>query len=50
MPPLVNVGVTVIVAVIGAVVVFVAVNDGIPVEFPPLLAASPILVLLFAQV
>ena len=44
--PLVNVGVTVIVAVIGAVVVFVAVKLG-NVAVP--LAASPILVVLFVQ-
>lgn len=46
--PLVNVGVTVIVPDIGAVPLFVAVNDGIPVAFVPL-AAKPIAVLLFVQ-
>jgi hypothetical protein len=40
-------GVMVIVAVIGAVPVFVAVNEGI---FPDPLAASPMAVLLFVQV
>ena len=40
-------GVMVIVAVIGAVVLFVAVNDGM---FPDPLAASPMAVLLFVQV
>jgi hypothetical protein len=45
-PPLVNVGVTVIVAVTGAVVVFVAVKLGI---FPVPNAASPILAVLFIQ-
>ena len=39
-------GITVIVAVIGALVVFVAVNDGI---FPLPLAAKPMEVLLFVQ-
>ena len=41
------VGVTVIVEAIGAVVAFVAVNDGI---FPEPLAARPIAVLLFVHV
>ena len=41
------VGVTVIVAVIGEVVAFVAMNEGI---FPVPLAARPIAVLLFVQV
>jgi hypothetical protein len=41
------VGITVIVAVIGEVVAFVAVNEGI---FPAPLAARPIAVLLFVQV
>jgi hypothetical protein len=41
------VGVTVIVAVIGDVVAFVAVNEGI---LPEPLAARPIAVLLFVQV
>jgi hypothetical protein len=45
-PPLVNVGVTVIVAVTGAVVVFVAVKLGI---FPVPDATSPMLVVLFVQ-
>ena len=49
-PPFVNVGVTVIVPEIGAVVVLVAVNAGIPVALPPLLAASPIAVFVFVQV
>ena len=40
--PFEKVGVTVIVAVTGAAVEFVAVNAGIPVTFPPLLAARPI--------
>jgi len=40
-PPLVNVGVTVMVAVTGEVPVFVAVKEGIPVETPPLFAARP---------
>ena len=40
------VGVTVIVAVTGALVIFIAVNDAI---FPLLLAAKPIEVLLFVQ-
>lgn len=46
-PPLVNVGVTVIVPVMGAVVVLVAVNVGklLPVPTPP----NPILILLFDQ-
>ena len=46
MPPLVNVGVIVIVAVCGVVPVLIATNDGI-VAVP--LAASPMLVLLFVQ-
>ena len=45
-PALVNVGVTVIVATAGALVLFIAVKDGM---FPAPLAARPILVLLFAQ-
>jgi hypothetical protein len=49
-PPLVNVGVTVINPEIGAVVALVAVNEGIPVELPPLLAASPIAGLVLVQV
>jgi len=40
--PLVNVGVTVMVAVTGEVPLFMAVKEGIPVETPPLLAARPI--------
>jgi len=40
--PLVNVGVTVMVAVTGEELLFMAVKDGIPVEIPPLLAARPI--------
>ena len=47
---LVNVGVTVIVAVTGEVPLFVAVNDGIPVEVPPLLAAKPVLGVSLVQV
>ena len=39
--PLVNVGVTVMVAVIGEGPLLVAVKDGIPVEVPPLFAANP---------
>ena len=42
-PPFVNVGVIVIVAVTGDVPVLLAVNDGIPVTFPILLAAKPML-------
>ena len=45
-PPLVYVGVTVIVAVIGDKPALVAVNDG---TFPAPLAARPMAVLLFAQ-
>ena len=48
-PPLVYVGITVIVPLIGAVVVLVATKLGIPVAFPPLDAAKPIAVLLFVQ-
>ena len=39
--PLVNVGVTVIVAVRGKVPLLMAVKEGIPVEVPPLLVARP---------
>ena len=45
LPPLVNVGVTTIVAVMGAVVVFVAEKDILPVP----LAANPMFVVLFVQ-
>ena len=45
--PLTVIGVTVIVATIGALVVFVAVNDG---TVPVPLAANPILLLSFVQV
>jgi hypothetical protein len=48
--PLVNVGVTVIVAKIGSLVLFVAVKLGIPVELPTLVAANPIEGLSFVQV
>jgi hypothetical protein len=48
--PLVNVGVTVIVAKIGSLVLFVAVKLGIPIALPTLAAANPILGLLFIQV
>ena len=48
--PLLNVGVTVIVPEIGAVVVLVAVNAAIPVALPPLLAANPIAGFEFVQV
>ena len=41
-PPLVNVGVTVMVATSGEVPVLMAVKEGIPVELPPLPAARPI--------
>jgi len=41
-PPLVKVGVTVMVPITGAVPLLVAVKEGIPVEFPPLFAARPI--------
>ena len=44
-PPLVKVGVTTIVAVIGAVVVLVPVKDILPVP----LAANPMLVVLLVQ-
>ena len=44
-PPLVKVGVTTIVAVMGAVVVLVLVKDILPVP----LAANPMLVVLFVQ-
>ena len=47
---LVYVGVTVIVPVIGAVVLFVATKLGIPVALPELDAAKPIAGLLFVQV
>jgi hypothetical protein len=49
-PPFVNVGVTVIIPEIGAFVTLVAVNAGIPVALPPLLAARPIAGLLLVQV
>ena len=39
--PLVNVGMTVMVAVIGEVPLFVAMKEGIPVFVPPLFAARP---------
>ena len=45
-PPFANVGVTIIVAVMGAVVVLVAVNDPM---LPEPLAAKPMLVVLFVQ-
>ena len=49
--PLVNVGVTIIVAVITWLVLFVAtVKLGIPDTFPVLVAAKPIAVLSFVQV
>ena len=48
--PLVNVGVTVIVPEIGAVVPLVAVNAGMPVALPPLFAASPIAGFVLVQV
>ena len=48
--PLVNVGVTVMVAVTGEVPLLVAVKEGIPVEVPPLLAARPIPGVSFVQV
>jgi len=41
-PPLVNVGMTVMVAVIGEVPLLIAVKEGIHVELPPLLVARPI--------
>ena len=47
--PLVNVGVTVIVAVIAWLVVLEAVKLGIPVGFPVLEAANPISALLLVQ-
>jgi hypothetical protein len=47
--PLVNVGVTVIVAVIAWFEELVAVKLGIPVGFPVLEAANPISVLLLVQ-
>ena len=47
--PLLNVGVTVIVAVTGDVPVLIAVNDGIPVLLPPDDAANPIPVLSFVH-
>ena len=47
--PLVNVGITVIVAVIAWLEVLVAVKLGIPVGFPVLEAANPISVLLLVQ-
>jgi len=40
--PMVKIGVTVMVAVIGAVPLLVAVKEGIPVELPALFAARPI--------
>ena len=48
--PFVKVGVTVSVAVIGALPLLVAVKEGIPVEFPALLAARPIDGVSFVQV
>ena len=48
--PLVKVGVTLIIPDIWEVPEFVAVKVGIPVAFPKLLAANPILVLLLVQV
>ena len=48
--PLVKVGVTVMLAVIGKVPLLVAVKDGIPVTLPMLAAARPMAVLSFAQV
>lgn len=49
MAPLVNVGVTVMVATRGDVPPLVAMKEGIPVELPALLAASPIAGLLLLQ-
>ena len=48
--PFVKVGVMVIVPEMGEVPLLVAVKDGIPVTLPTLAAASPMLVLSFAQV
>ena len=50
MLPLVKVGVTVIMPLIGTLVVLVAVKDGMFVTLPPLLAAKPMAVLLFVHV
>ena len=44
------VGVTVIVAVTGALVVLVAVKEAMLVAFPPLVAAKPMVASLFVQV
>ena len=48
--PLVNVGVTVMVATTGAVPAFIAVNEGIVVTSPPLFAARPMEGVSFVQV
>ena len=48
--PFVNLGVTVIIAEMGADVVLVAVNEGIEVTSPVLVAGSPMAVLLLVQV
>ena len=48
--PFVKVGMTVSVAVTGELPVLVAVKEGIPVEFPALLAARPIDGVSFVQV
>jgi len=49
-PPLVKVGVTVMVAVTGEVPLLVAVKEGIPVEVPLLEAAKPMLCVSLVQV
>ena len=48
--PLVNVGVTVIVAVTGDVPLLIALNEGMPVLLPADVAARPILGVLFVHV